>query len=353
MSKFAVTVEKIGQVWKHPNADRLDIASVEGLAFRFCVGKGQYEQGDVVIYIPVDAILPDSLIEKLDIRNYLSGAQKNRVKTAQIRGQISQGLVCPLGAVLPDGLHVSVIGEDVAPILGITKYEPPEIFTQGGKLLTLPDGLGVYDIEGADRYPNVLDVLMDRPCHITEKIEGTNAALVRRSSGEIITCQRNHSIRMDGGASNTYEDAFKAGGFCGTMEVLSQRFPNLDVALRGELIGPGIQKNIYKLAFHNVRLFDIKVGGRYLNPDELDVFFPKTTDKVPLLAKCVTLREWLDGRSVQEASNGFSLINPKTRREGIVIKPMIEDRVDFGDGYPQRLIIKQRSPIYLAKEGDK
>ena len=60
-----------------------------------------------------------------------------------------------------------------------------------------------------------------------------------------------------------------------------------------------------------------------------------------------TLREYLDGKTVKEASNGLSILVPGLNilREGIVISPLKEKYVmHFG-----RLILKQRSPEYLLK----
>jgi hypothetical protein len=39
VSIFAVTVERIGRVWKHENADLLEMASLEGKEYDFVVGK--------------------------------------------------------------------------------------------------------------------------------------------------------------------------------------------------------------------------------------------------------------------------------------------------------------------------
>ena len=67
-------------------------------------------------------------------------------------------------------------------------------------------------------------------------------------------------------------------------------------------------------------------------------------ETVPLLATDVTLREWLAGKTLAKASNGKSLLNSSLLREGIVIRPMTEQRSEpLG-----RVIIKQRSPEYLA-----
>jgi RNA ligase (TIGR02306 family) len=350
MSFFAIKVESIEKVWAHPNADRLDVATVRGMDFQFCVGRGQYKPGDTVVYFPVDSVLPDALIEQLAIRNMMAGADKNRVKTVQLRGQVSQGLVVRADTLFPAGSPP--VGTDITQTLGVTKYEQPEPKTSGGTLVPLPEGLGVYDIEGADRFPNVADWLMEQRCYITEKVEGSNAALVRSPTGELTVCQRNYAIHLDeGAASNSFVTAFKAPRFLHLIESVAAVYPDKTVALRGELLGPGVQGNIYRMSKHEIRLFDIKVDGRYLDAAEFLGFVGDNTDLVvPLLGFDIPLREWLSGKTVGDASDGYSLLDPKVRREGIVIKPMYEDRVDFGNGRGSRLIIKQRSPLYLANE---
>jgi len=350
MSLFKVCIETIGWVGPHPNADRLDLAKVTGLAFQFCIGKDEYKVGDRVLYIPIDSVLPDNIIEKLNIRNFLAGAKKNRIKTVQLRGQISQGLVCKPGAVDLEGDLIP--GEDLAPTLGITKYEPPEIFQAGARLLPLPDGLGRYDIEGADRFMNIIELLMDQPVYITEKLEGSNESILN-ADPEPVVCQHGNLILLDDPTQpNSYVDTARNQGlFTMVREIQVKVDEGSTAALRGELLGPGIQKNIYALKKHEIRMFDVKIGHQYLDAETFEAAIPEN-QRVPVISKGKTLREWLAGRTVQEASNGMSLLNPKIRREGIVIKPMVEQCVDFGDGHLQRLIIKQRSPEYLAKESD-
>lgn len=67
MSEFAVTIERIGEVWNHPNADRLDLARVDGMSFQFIVGRDQYKVGDLVVYFPIDSLLPQNIVEKLGL----------------------------------------------------------------------------------------------------------------------------------------------------------------------------------------------------------------------------------------------------------------------------------------------
>lgn len=343
MAFFAVTLEKIAQITAHPNADRLEIATLVGLGFQFCIRKGEYQPGDSIVYFPIDSLLPPPLINTLSVGNMLAGAAKNRVKTVQLRGQISQGLVCRPETVNVDPAQ----NNDLTQLLGVTKYEPPELFIPGAILHPLPHGLGVYDIEGADRYVAVLELLLDLPVLITEKLEGTNHATVKTAMNDKVVCQRGNLIVELPEVENTYWKAARTLGLLDLLEQIPAQLGEI-VALRGEMIGPGIQKNIYGCKRPEVRLFDVKVGHKYLDAEDFLQQIPPQL-RVPVLNAGQTLRQWLAGRTLQEASNGKSSLSEHAR-EGIVVRPMHEMYVDFGDGHPQRLILKQRSPLYLAKE---
>jgi ATP-dependent RNA circularization protein (DNA/RNA ligase family) len=132
------------------------------------------------------------------------------------------------------------------------------------------------------------------------------------------------------------------------VETLKEVYPGKNLTVYGEFIGPRVQSNIYKLKKFEVRLYDIKVNEKWLTPDIrqslIEKQFGNLDIHVPILATNVILEQWLDGKSLVEASHGISQLH-KTTREGIVIKPMIESRHEkIG-----RLVIKQRDPIYLAK----
>ena len=125
---------------------------------------------------------------------------------------------------------------------------------------------------------------------------------------------------------------------------LQKEFPNQQITFRGELIGPGIQKNIYKLKNFKVLFFDILIDKKYLDGlDWLKIYATLNLETVPVLAKDILLINWLQKFSLKDASNGFSILIDKQLREGIVIKPIIEETIE-----DQRLILKQRSPEYLA-----
>lgn len=373
-STFEVTVRKIDKIWPHPTADRLELASVGGLSFQLVCQKGVYTVGQKVVYFPVDSQLPDWIIGALGLwgtdengvvirdaagrvtKTMLVGNDQNRIHTVQLRGEISQGMMCPYYEVIGPQDGDWNVGDDVAEFLGVTKYDAPESVLPGVKLLAFPDGVTPFDVEGADSHPYMVERMMDLRVWVTEKLEGTNHALVRMPNGRHAVCARNNEVEEIPG-----EDPYPGweavrNRFGEPWEILLSLIPRPDfplvpVAIRGELIGPGIPKNFYPVKQPVVRCFAIKVGPDYLNAEEVCKIIPEHM-RVPTLAYDVTLREWLAGRTLQEASNGKSLLAPDRLREGVVIVPMVEQKVEWKNGSIKRMMIKQRSPKYLAKEKD-
>jgi hypothetical protein len=247
-------------------------------------------------------------------------------------------------------------GDDVTTLLNVTKYDAPESVLPGVKLLAFPDGVTPFDVEGADSHPYMVERMMDLRVWVTEKLEGTNHALVSMPDKRVAVCARNNEVEEIPG-----EDPYPGweavrNRFGEPWEILlglipRPDFPSVSVAIRGELIGPGVPKNFYPMKQPVVRCFAIKVGPDYLNADEVCKIIPEHM-RVPTLAYDVTLREWLAGRTLQEASNGKSLLAPDRLREGVVIVPMVEQKVEWKNGSIKRMMLKQRSPKYLAKEKD-
>jgi RNA ligase (TIGR02306 family) len=363
MSTFKVSVETLDRVWKHPGADLLELASVAGMSFQFVVLKDKHKAGDTVLYFPIDSLMPPELIETLGLTGRLAGKEQNRLKTIKLRKAISQGLVSfpkDLSLTVEEAQKLDAAGK-LTEHFGIVKYDPPPIPAQNAELIRLPEDVGVYDIEGADRFSSVLEALLDQPVRITEKLEGTNWSVTVLTNGEVMVNQRNHSIREHEGKEHYFWKVAREDGLIDLAKKIQELMlwayqddkPE-QVTLRGELIGPGVQKNLYKLPRHQVHIFDVLIGTgsntHYLNGRDFDSFVGEYLNKgglqpVPIIANNVILRDWLDGRSVQEASNGKSLLNMNTRREGIVITPMKEQ----DDPNVGRLILKMRSPEYLAK----
>ena len=368
MSTFKVEVKKIARVYPHSNADRLELAQAEGMTYQFAVSKGSYAVGDSIVYFPVDSLLPQEFIVQQNIANFLAGKDKNRVKTVALRGAISQGYVCSVADVLRY-LKTDTLPEDLTTALGVVKYEPPEIKISTGNLVRMPEHVSVYDIEGCDNHPDVVEMLMDIPCVITEKMEGTNAWATMDPDRRVSVGQKNYTIEnLAEGPEHYFWTVTRRTGIIDALDRLSEIYGGSPVTIRSEMVGPGIQGNYYRLKQLMCFVYDIEVATRYVPYTDLEGLLSELKLSnwfVPVLSKGITLREWLAGRTIQEAANGVSIWNPDKEslhlydikkdqqsvvkiREGIVIKPMIEQEiVGFG-----RLFLKQRDPVYLDKTGN-
>jgi RNA ligase (TIGR02306 family) len=361
MSTFAVTVERIDNIRVHENADRLEMASLAGKDYDFVVAKGQFQTGDKVVYFPVDSLLPMPLVQALGLEGRLahgfvpedgSPRLQNRVKTVKLRGNLSQGIVASfaqLSTVMPDLTETSFeVGENLTDQVGVVKYEPPVVPAQYGNLVSLPDLVSVYDIESAQNYTDIVDSLMDTDVFISEKLEGSNWWATINANGEVCVGQRNYAIEPVESGEHDWHKVMRTQNLKEALIALwtmfADRNPQL-VTLRGEMIGVGIQGNYYKLKDQKVYVFDIEVNGKPVNSKTfLDVTEQLGVLRVPVLSVGSTLRTWLGGQSIKAASDGISQLADRAR-EGIVIKPMIEDyNAQIG-----RVFIKQRSPEYLAK----
>lgn len=160
-SSLIVEVCDIKEIKEHSNADLLEIAVIKG--WNCIVKKGEYKVGDVVIYIPPDAILPQPLIEKLNVANYLKGKNKDRVGVAKLRGEMSYGLIIPNEKNWDVGYNCT---ED----LGIIKYEPPVKTTIGDAAPEDPMFHRYTDIENINNFPNLFKD--GEEVVVTEKIDG-------------------------------------------------------------------------------------------------------------------------------------------------------------------------------------
>ena len=90
MNKLA-TIQKIHDIKPHPNpeVEKLEVARV--LEWPVVIPKGQYKEGELVVFIEIDSIVPESNPYFEFMRR-----QKFRIWNAKFRGCISQGLICPL-----------------------------------------------------------------------------------------------------------------------------------------------------------------------------------------------------------------------------------------------------------------
>lgn len=358
MAFFGITIEEIGSIEPIAGADRIVKATLKNVAFSFVVGKGLFEVGQKCLYFPIDSVIPVSVQARLGVVGKLAGNAKDRIKTVKLKGATSQGIVGDITMIddpdfytlwkLEKGLEVPTT-EMITQFLGVTKYEPPVIPDKAGNLKQLPCGLSIYDIEGCERFYVPLEKLMDQKVWVLEKIEGSNgSASFEPLTGETFVNQRRHTIEEVDGHEHAWWAVARKQGFIDFVKSVSLS-RNQVTTLYFEVAGPAIQSNIYKLTEPTGFIFDLKIGDNFVSKGEmfslLDQHFGASKYKhAPVLSHDKTLREWLEGKTIVQASNGESKLY-KTLREGIVISPETEQN---DETLRARLILKQRDPIYLA-----
>ena len=147
-SSLIVDVCVVKEVKPHKGSDRLSLAIVKG--WQVVTGRDQYKAGDVVVFIPPDTLVPGELADKLNIRNYLGGKDKNRVKTVRLRGEMSFGLAIDV----PEGKDWEV-GYNCASDLNIKKYDPPMRATAGDAAPEDALFTRYTDIENIRNFPDI------------------------------------------------------------------------------------------------------------------------------------------------------------------------------------------------------
>lgn len=318
MRKLA-TVRKIDELNPIPGADAIECAVLGG--WKVVAQKGLYEVGDLAVYFEIDSWMPNELapfLSKGKEPREFEGIKGERLKTIKLRGQLSQGLLMPMREIVEfigNPLRVFNEGEDLSESLGIVKWEKPVNAQLAGvckgnfpSLIPKTDQERVQNLKSEIRAAYESGLLFE----VTEKLEGSSMT-VYRIDGEFGVCSRNMDLKRD--ENNSFWKVAIEQDIENKMS-FSDNF-----AIQGELIGPGIQGNIYKLSqlqFHVFDIYDIK-EGYYMNPaDRRDLIARMGLTHVPVLTvgkdlgvgTIDELLEWAEGESKLA----------KTEREGIVFK---------------------------------
>jgi len=353
MSDLIVALQKIIEVKEHPNADRLDVAVV--LGWEVATQKGNVQSGDIVLYVPPDALIPRSLAEQWGVAPYLSfksGSNMGRVRAARIRSYVSYGFTVPAHKL---GIEAE-IGEDLKEHFGIEKYEPPERLDAGLQEKDNPLFHQYTDIQRIENYPE--DLIVGEEVVATEKIHGTNSrvGLVSDLNSET---EEHEFVLMIG--SHKHRRKFEEGSLyyvpirllgeaklkAALQKVLTDRgILKGSAILFGEVYGAGVQKGYpYETTREaSFRVFDLAVNGVYVNHDVLlDFCQENDIQVVPEL-----FRGSYDYGAMKQLSQGNSTLG-KHIREGIVVKPVVERYARIGAVY-RRTIYKFINPEYELKD---
>jgi ATP-dependent RNA circularization protein (DNA/RNA ligase family) len=113
------------------------------------------------------------------------------------------------------------------------------------------------------------------------------------------------------------------------------------------LIGMGVQGNKYKLSgleFRVFNVFDINLGKNLDYNDFKEVVYNLGLTPVPIISEDYLLPKTVD--ELVEYSKGKSVLNKDTHREGIVLRPLVEE---YSEDLRSRLSFKCINPDFLLK----
>ena len=351
------SIQEISKIEPIPNAEKLELAHI--LGWLVVVQKGEFKEGDKVVYLEIDSFIPDTRYEFEFLRSrcfkeFPDGRRGFRIKTIRLRGQISQGLVMPI-KILPKDTYT--VGQNVSELLGVTKYEPPLPKCLSGKAKGhVPSFIIKTDETRVQLLQSVLDRHIGLQCFITEKIDGSSVTYFIKDD-EFGVCSRNLELKLDD-EDNQKGNAFVKWALENKVEEKLRDISNLltpcrNIAIQGELYGPNICGNHLMQSTINVRFFNA------FNIDKCqyyDLVTFKTIIKslgfetVPILSENFKLIN--DIPEIMKLSVGKSKICPEVQREGIVIRP-VKEVMDLGmSAYnfsTARLSFKAVSPVYLVE----
>lgn len=361
---WKISKEKIEGLTKHLNSDNLMLCKAGEIQLVTGATNG-YSEGDLVIVMPDKTIIEHEGM-RLEEEKYLTGSgKKNRVRTVNLRGEISEGCTYPANRIhelygdrIQDLVDAAEIGADLSELLEMTKYEAPiprELTgqIQGIKLTAPKKGMNVQ-LHHHDCYPvgtMIKEFGADEQVLVFEKLHGSMinyAAVVDENQNVIQEVVTTKNKLKDGfeiieTAENAYWQAVRNENMKELVEdyVKAYALHNCIIDIKGELI-PVQRGYTYGQDKATLRLFAFIYDGDMIDYDNL--YEPIRNLWVPLIA-----RGQLHTLDIYELAKGRETVSGKevSIREGVVLQPRIPRKDRRGNNY---LFAKVINTAYSKKE---
>ena len=269
-----------------PGSDRLDVVTMKGKGWRVVTGRGEFKPGDTAVYFEIDSALPadDERYAFLRDRCLRSWTDKHgkvlrqaiRIRTVKLRGVISQGLVMPV-ALFPE-LAAIMNGYDEDEILKVEHFDDIDAEMKAALDASRPQGfrrregnfpswIPKTDEERIQNLADWPDTLKGVLWEVTEKADGSSMTVFHapsmRPEKPFGVCSRNFELERD--ETNAWWAAAVKYGIEGKLAALGR-----EIAVQGELVGPGMNGNrdlLPEREFRVFRIWDV-ANGRYLGSTE-------------------------------------------------------------------------------------
>lgn len=332
MARVLAHIERIDKIDAIPGKDRIVLAGI--LGWQVIAKKDEFKVGDLCVYCEIDSVMPRKPeFDFLAKGNY-------RIKTMKMGGVYSQGICFPIDDVLPKGDYH--IGQDVTDIIGVTQYEGTmdidpdnkpdnsnklmrfwwyrklsKLFGGGYKSTAFPSQyVSKTDETRIENAPHYLK--NKNPWVATEKLDGQSATylLIKKPlfGYDFIVCSRNRALPVADNSS--YWTIAKNYKIKQVMQKLIGT--NSWIALQGEILGPGIQKNKYGLKNFDIYFFNFITPKGRLNSEFASQFIKTVNLKwVPILDHEYILPDTID--ELRAWVSGPSQLGIKLK-EGVVFR---------------------------------
>lgn len=377
-------IERIHTIKSIEGADNIELVHV--LGWQLIAKKSEFKEGDLCVYIEIDSKVPS------DKKCFEFLASKGfKIKTMKLGkfNVISQGIALPLYFFESELKKVEIKeGVDVTKELKITKIQEEreldeDTLSDDTKILVYKNNhsklfknkfikwlmkfkwfrkiiLYKYkkekknylnkwpsEINKTDetRCENIRDITNNYEKWIkTEKVDGSSSTYFMKRKGKkfnFIVCSRNQVQDKLTGIPCYWEMAEKYDIESFLKSYLLKNTNVNWVCLQGEIIGPKIQGNPYKLKENELYIFNFidSENGRYNSNNMVTLLKGSKLNTVPIL-ECSDIPHTME--ELKEEAEGKSKINNEVNREGLVYRSL--------DG---KRSFKNVNNSYLLKKGSK
>jgi RNA ligase (TIGR02306 family) len=321
MRKLA-SIRRIAEIKPIEGADAIEAVRVDGW---WCVSKkNEFKVNDLCVYFEVDSFLPVrpefEFLRKACFKSTKHLGDGFRLKTIRLKGQISQGLVLPLSTFEIYNQDSHIEGMDITAMLDVKKWEVPLSPQLAGVAKgNFPSFIRKTDQERIQNcYSDLVKTHKNDMFEATLKLDGSSMTVFFKD-GQFGVCSRNLELKET--EDNTFWQVARKLNLEAAMRSYGK-----NIALQGELMGPGVQGNREALPEHNFYLFDVwNIDQQcYMSPMEKDDVWADLDDhgatisRVPFLGIKVPLTVSLEELIAE--SDIKSVNHPVA--EGIVYRTM-------------------------------
>ncbi len=349
MSRKLASVKRIGKIKPIEGADFIALAKIDN--WECIVRKSDFSEGDKCVFFEPDSVLPEAEWSEV-VKRY-----KYRVRTIKMRGVYSQGLAITLESCGVSG--DTPVGTDLTKQLGVKKYDPEAVLerkqmkvqrvpmphawmmrwapTRWLHRKLYPRAKGSWprfsdwsipktDEERIQNIPQFEQITKDNYPRITEKLDGQSCTIFYKhdfrtglfSRGLFGVCSRRVWYKTK--IKNNWRDIAVSTGLEKSLPKFCKE-NRRSLAIQGEICGPGIQGNRYKLKEKQLFVFQIYDidKGKYLTPFETFVICEQLgLQRVPKVSpdkNLVSADDYLQFADILD-----SKIAPGVPAEGVVIR---------------------------------